>query len=697
MSSRMKLFASLLIVLAAGVSLFLSSPPAHAADLDYTIKINGLKNRAEAVSYVDRQCAATNFLVAVAAYPYDVSFNPTNGSMSYSTDLYWKSCGRGNTRSLAITGYPADNSWGGQATCQVAGTYHMGPGVPTYDCIKYTWGDAGHFGGYARLGCGSGRFNYACVNGGGSPGGYFVSRVEVPELQPPTWAVNRTVTGLSGTVPNWNTVKQTSGTHPFDRPGAYCAWFKYNDDSSNPRGLWGVAGGGGCVDISIHITWTVANYELTPTITSVPDNSGLETPQARTVTGNVNNAGPTATRSNIDWRITQVVYAPNAAIPQRGGGTSANGTLPCTFFTGETSCSDTGVGVRGPGYAVGNTPESGVANIAEYDVGTRICFALSVRQYTHQTENWRHSALRCYIAGKKPKVNVLGGDLMVGRTVAGANTPAAARVLTSETQNSFGIFGSWSEYGIVPTGSIAGMRSGSGSVRGNTLNPNLLTFANSGNNVATCGTSLGCYGQTGSLPDIGSRFRTSTTTPVMTSRSLTSSATGVYRGSGNITISASTIAAGKWIVINAPGANVTIAGDIAYAQGPFSSAAQIPQVIIIANNITINDNVGNVDAWLVAPGTNNAGTVSGGVIRTCNVAPAAISVSACANKLTVNGPVIANRLLMLRTNGAEKGEASGDPAEVFNFRPDAYLWALQQGVTSGRVTTVSTKELPPRY
>ena len=154
---------------------------------------------------------------------------------------------------------------------------------------------------------------------------------------------------------------------------------------------------------------------------------------------------------------------------------------------------------------------------------------------------------------------------------------------------------------------------------------------------------------------------------------------------------------GKWIVINAPLANVVISGDIRYANGPFVDASRLPQLVIIANSITINDTVRTVDAWLVAPGRVQGGAVAGGVIQTCNHAASALNEGVCANPLTINGPVIANRLVLLRTAGAGAGVSAGDPAETFNFRPDAYIWALRQSQSSGRVTTVSTKELPPRY
>jgi len=52
---------------------------------------------------------------------------------------------------------------------------------------------------------------------------------------------------------------------------------------------------------------------------------------------------------------------------------------------------------------------------------------------------------------------------------------------------------------------------------------------------------------------------------------------------------------------------------------------------------------------------------------------------------------------MYRTAGSGVGVAIGDPAEVFNLRGDAYLWATAYSSNSDRLSTVSTKELPPRF
>lgn len=459
------------------------------------------------------------------------------------------------------------------------------------------------------------------------------------------------------------------------------------------------------VPINIVRTCPTYNYNLVPTVKDVTDGRVIEDPtSALTVTGSVRNDGPTDSRPNVDYQLTKVRYAPGAAIPQKTGGSrvTGSGTRGCDFVTGEVECGALAAPATG---TYGMYPRNdvrdhaGSTNIDSYAVGTRICFFMSVRQYNQSTDNWVHSNLSCLIVGKTPKVNILGGDLFVGRSLAGitAPSPASARVLTINSTNSTGTYGSWAEYAIAPTGRVTDMASGSGHVGGGAPNRNLLTFANNGNSAAPCTSGNGCYTHGTSIPDVAARFRTAPATGSIGSGTLNGKAKGIYSGSGPINIDASSIPAGTWIVINAPDSDVTITGNIEYAAGPFTSAAQIPQVVIMARNITINEGVSRVDAWLVAPGVRSGTTVTNGVIRTCHRATTDIRSTVCSGLLTINGPVIANRLLMLRSGGSEPGNRRGEPAEVFNFRPDAYIWALQQAEVSGRVTTVSTKELPPRY
>jgi hypothetical protein len=118
--------------------------------------------------------------------------------------------------------------------------------------------------------------------------------------------------------------------------------------------------------------------------------------------------------------------------------------------------------------------------------------------------------------------------------------------------------------------------------------------------------------------------------------------------------------------------------------------------VIIAKNINIADVVGantvtNIDAWLIA---------QGGTINTCSDVDkdANLSTDICKDKLTVNGPVMTDKLYLRRTAGSGTGANSGDPAEVFNLPASAYLWSITQASKSkSNVQTVYSTELPPRF
>jgi len=151
------------------------------------------------------------------------------------------------------------------------------------------------------------------------------------------------------------------------------------------------------------------------------------------------------------------------------------------------------------------------------------------------------------------------------------------------------------------------------------------------------------------------------------------------------------MAAGRSVIIYAPNNDVVINGNLMYTTGAISSVGQVPQLVIIAQNITINEGVTQVDAWLVAK------TAGQGNIYTCNVAFTSLTTSRCSSRLTVNGPVISNTIHLRRTAGAGANADGPRAAEVFNLRPDAYFWGVSQSTETGRIPTVMTKELPPRF
>lgn len=263
------------------------------------------------------------------------------------------------------------------------------------------------------------------------------------------------------------------------------------------------------------------------------------------------------------------------------------------------------------------------------------------------------------------------------------------------------VYGSWGEYGVMATGIIRGIGSGS-AFAGRGLayltgcSYTFLTIANATN--ANCRTTpaanYGGYRTGRTLPDVAARYPVASATATISGTQSIANLSGVYRTSGPLTLTGGSLPLGRTIVINTYDAatrtykDVTIAGDITYATGRMTSNNQIPQLVIIGRNINIQSAVKQVDSWLIAEGTLN----------TCsNVARTAITINNCNSLLTMNGPVMAKEVQLWRTAGSGNGDASGDPAEVFNLRPDAYLWGIAQSARSGRLQTVYQRELPPRY
>jgi hypothetical protein len=132
---------------------------------------------------------------------------------------------------------------------------------------------------------------------------------------------------------------------------------------------------------------------------------------------------------------------------------------------------------------------------------------------------------------------------------------------------------------------------------------------------------------------------------------------------------------------------VTIDGNITYTDDTLAGVRDIPQVVIIAANINIKDSVSRVDSWLVASGN----------INTCYNLVGLLTSEKCNALLEVNGPVVTGKLLLNRTAGSDTDEQSGDPAERFNLRPDAFLWAQLQASGNNKAQTVYSAELPPRF
>lgn len=176
--------------------------------------------------------------------------------------------------------------------------------------------------------------------------------------------------------------------------------------------------------------------------------------------------------------------------------------------------------------------------------------------------------------------------------------------------------------------------------------------------------------------------------------------------------------------------NVHIESNIYYENTDYKNIASIPQLLIFAKNIHIDANVKNIDAWLIADniytctqGLKKSDT--GGIPENPAVYPSIEAAteehsaggnSICGKQLTINGPVFAGNLSLLRHAGAYPGggsrkpgfnpanpvpdllsDGSVTPAEIFNLRLDAYLWAYSQAERLTQAFVTYSRELPPRY
>ncbi len=446
---------------------------------------------------------------------------------------------------------------------------------------------------------------------------------------------------------------------------------------------------------------TSYNYNLVPLIDL--DVAGVaEVDSSLTATAKLRNDGPSKSKPNTEWQFVKMIVGPGATLPVAG--TSVSTTSPCTYYG--NGCVPISSGSTDFDGGDTTTLASKTESVVDIAVGSRICYATSVKPYNHTTSSWRHSAPSCVTIGKKPKVQIWGGDLSVGRTFSGdiSKPKSAVETSTSVKNGGSNTFGSWVEYGIFAPSSIAGTASVAGLAgpTGNAFsiqsNWSKLTFANGGqlNKTADCNgvVKFGCFataGTMGSIPDVAARLAPGTAGTPIGGSVLLDGLNGNYYASGNLTIDSGAIAKSRTVIIKAAG-TVFINGDIKYTSDPLYSLGDIPQVVIIANNIQIKDSVTNVDSWLIANGSQ-------GVVYTCNNNNFSQKLrdGVCKDRLTINGPVMAKKLLLTRTAGSGMGAASGEPAEVLNLRADAYLWAMNRAGGQGGVRTLETKELAPRF
>lgn len=311
------------------------------------------------------------------------------------------------------------------------------------------------------------------------------------------------------------------------------------------------------------------------------------------------------------------------------------------------------------------------------EAGTRYCAALSISPYKmnsnqnqaeqakQERENleWRHSAPICIKLVKKPKVQFWGN---------GVYSRSGVRTSLSPTEH--GVLGSWVEYEALSGMKIKDFRTESSQ---STQKLAIEDYS-----------SKGSFGQGKAsidslISNISSKFPKKSFENVNTK-------VEVYNDSHK---QLGAIWADKQTKV-IYGKNIRISSDIVNADRAVNSDSDFHQIIIIADgDITIDQGVKRVDAWLIARGVINTCAVNGAQ----NVND--VNMKNCDNQLRIRGGTVSKNLRLWRTAGSDgtTKDTLTNPAEIFNQSADTYLWAQAQSGSEGKIVTTYTKELPVRY
>lgn len=412
--------------------------------------------------------------------------------------------------------------------------------------------------------------------------------------------------------------------------------------------------------------------------------------------------GPTKSGTPVHYGVSQFVLRSGQSLTRDTAGDSPWATLPSNWNTSNTCLFPYLVATTATDCAIVYTHTStsdiratvnlntllpNSVNIpSNLAVGDKLCWVVYVSNFeaARAPHEFRHSAPICLSIGKSPKAQFWGSDVRSGGTVA-----------TSSVTIDGKMYGSWAEYAIRTSGQVvsasgAGLSGDGRTGLGSAFDYNRLTLGNTA-------TPYG-YGALVPSSDVPGSFKNTAGASISGSFSV-SDISGEHYSTSNLTITGGEIPVNGRVIIKTTG-TVTISGNITYANGPYNgTTSKVPQLVIYANNIIINGDVAEVNAWLIANRT------AGSYVSTCGTVGSPTTWldglnsradNACNRPLEVNGPITASHLYLRRTHGSEAASRNV-PAEVLNLRPDTYIWAQSEAQKSGSISTQYIRELPPRF
>ena len=453
----------------------------------------------------------------------------------------------------------------------------------------------------------------------------------------------------------------------------FCRYIEYDPSSANPA-IGTAASVKACVAV-------VYNYDLDPSVSGTAQiNFGGTASFTYTVS-------KTGTRTNSTDIATYEVIIPSGTVLPAGFGDPRNDASCANYtYVAGVTCAAVNDGLSSPQIFTLNATTLGSSNISMgvRPAGTKVCRLLSVdsRDETGKPHN-RFSNLSCTLITKSPYIAITNSDAAAG----GGLSPSCSTVVSGFRGSPATSFGSFGEYGLVPTGTVSNF--GSADYVGAIAKQ--LTFANT--------PTLGTYRAEHCIGDQIAHYqpREAAATPLSSASPIAvNSLNGDYRVSGDIILSGGTLSANQHALIYAPGTTVTITGDIKYNPIAYVSFRQVPQLIVVANRIVVNNNVRELAGSYFAAGTATS------IFNTCSEAGdtpnsnqnAIKADGQCQNPVVVNGSVSTAKIVVPRTSG---GTGPGLAAEIFRLRPEAFLTPYELGIDDSAIKTDILQERPARY
>ena len=329
--------------------------------------------------------------------------------------------------------------------------------------------------------------------------------------------------------------------------------------------------------------------------------------------------------------------------------------------------------------------------VPDIAAGTGICIKASIYPATSGNDTnldaggdkqWTNPVEKCYVVAKRSSLQVWGGNIYSNGTIKTAIT--TKKRLIGHEDGTY-TFGSWGELGIIAGGKVTGLASGAG-----------LGYSGAGliaNPGGTTQTSF-CYVSTLSFTNDRCNYAEKavgslgTTLPLQQAEKDKNTVINKLAGLDNI---------GVITFVNKQGEDYTITDDIENKE-QVSALEELPKTVIYAENIYIDCGVTRIDALLIAEKN----------VVTCNNfdkdltnenVEKHINDRINSNQLTINGAIVAGKLIANRTYGAATGDNSIKPAEIINFDPTLYLWGKAASENEANMSLLTTylHELSPRY